>query len=315
MLFIGGDCLDEESVTLAGKISTKTGCRLATDTFVIRHRRGAGLTKVEPIPYFAEMAEEHLRGVESIVFVGTKPPVSFFAYPGKKSYLSPENAELIELATPYQDGKSALSQLSEMLKTDKIDKSLIPDGIIDVPTNGDLNASNLGPLFASLLPEDAVVCDEAATSGFFVTPHAWNSKPLDWLALTGGSIGQGLPLATGAAIAVPERPVICLHGDGGAMYTVQSLWTQAREGLNITNVIFSNKAYAILQVELERVGALETGDRAKSMFSLDNPEINWVSLSKSMGVPANRTTTVEQFSKAFSDGLNSEGPSLIEVII
>ena len=156
---------------------------------------------------------------------------------------------------------------------------------------------------------------EAATSGFFVTPHAWNSKPLDWLALTGGSIGQGLPLATGAAIAVPERPVICLHGDGGAMYTVQSLWTQAREGLNITNVIFSNKAYAILQVELERVGALETGDRAKSMFSLDNPEINWVSLSKSMGVPAIRTTTVEQFSKAFSDGLNSEGPSLIEVII
>ena len=315
MLFIGGDCLDEESVTLAGKIATKTGCRLATDTFVIRHRRGTGLTKVEPIPYFAEMAEEHLRGVESIVFIGTKPPVSFFAYPGKKSYLSPENAELIELATPYQDGKSALYQLSEMLKTDKIDKSLIPDGIIDVPTNGDLNASNLGPLFASLLPEDTVVCDEAATSGFFVTPHAWNSKPLDWLALTGGSIGQGLPLATGAAIAVPERPVICLHGDGGAMYTVQSLWTQAREGLNITNVIFSNKAYAILQVELERVGALETGDRAKSMFSLDNPEINWVSLSKSMGVPANRTTTVEQFSKAFSDGLNSEGPSLIEVII
>ena len=315
MLFIGGDCLDEESVTLAGKIATKTGCRLATDTFVIRHRRGTGLTKVEPIPYFAEMAEEHLRGVESIVFIGTKPPVSFFAYPGKKSYLSPENAELIELATPYQDGKSALYQLSEMLKTDKIDKSLIPDGIIDAPSNGELNASNLGPLFASLLPEDVVVCDEAATSGFFVTPHAWNSKPLDWLALTGGSIGQGLPLATGAAIAVPERPVICLHGDGGAMYTVQSLWTQAREGLNITNVIFSNKAYAILQVELERVGALETGDRAKSMFSLDNPEINWVSLSKSMGVPANRTTTVEQFSKAFSDGLNSEGPSLIEVII
>ena len=315
MLFIGGDCLDEESVTLAGKIATKTGCRLATDTFVIRHRRGTGLTKVEPIPYFAEMAEEHLRGVESIVFIGTKPPVSFFAYPGKKSYLSPENAELIELATPYQDGKSALYQLSEMLKTDKIDKSLIPDGIIDAPSNGELNASNLGPLFASLLPEDAVVCDEAATSGFFVTPHAWNSKPLDWLALTGGSIGQGLPLATGAAIAVPERPVICLHGDGGAMYTVQSLWTQAREGLNITNIIFSNKAYAILQVELERVGALETGDRAKSMFSLDNPEINWVSLSKSMGVPANRTTTVEQFSKAFSDGLNSEGPSLIEVII
>jgi acetolactate synthase-1/2/3 large subunit len=173
----------------------------------------------------------------------------------------------------------------------------------------------LGPLFASLLPEDAVVCDEAATSGFFVTPHAWNAKPLDWLALTGGSIGQGLPLATGAAIGAPDRPVICLHGDGGAMYTIQALWTQAREGLNVTNLIFSNKAYAILQVELERVGALETGDRATSMLSLDNPEIDWVSLSNSLGVPAKRTLSVEEFHKAFSDGISSEGPSLIEIVI
>ena len=134
-------------------------------------------------------------------------------------------------------------------------------------------------------------------------------------ALTGGSIGQGLPLATGAAIASPDRPVICLHGDGGAMYTIQSLWTQARESLNVTNIIFSNRAYAILKVELDRVGALGTGDRASSMFSLDNPEINWVSLAESLGVPAKQTLTVEEFHKAFSDGIKSEGPSLIEIVI
>jgi acetolactate synthase-1/2/3 large subunit len=202
-----------------------------------------------------------------------------------------------------------------MLKGNSIDQHLIPENDVQAPTSGELNPTTLGPLFASLLPEDVVVCDEAATSGFFVTPHAWSAKPLDWLALTGGSIGQGLPLATGAAIGAPDRPVVCLHGDGGAMYTIQSLWTQAREGLNVTNLIFSNKAYAILQVELERVGALETGDRATSMLSLDNPEINWVSLANSLGVPAKRTLTVEEFHKAFSDGMNSEGPSLIEIVI
>ena len=315
MLFLGGEFLDEESVTLAGKIATASGCRLATDTFVKRHRRGAGLTKVEPIPYFSEMAEEFLAGVEAIVFIGTRPPVSFFAYPGKKSFLSPDECKLIELASPFQDGKYALHALSDMLKGNSIDQHLIPNNDAQAPTTGELDPTTLGPLFASLLPEDVVVCDEAATSGFFVTPHAWSAKPLDWLALTGGSIGQGLPLATGAAIGAPGRPVVCLHGDGGAMYTIQSLWTQAREGLNVTNLIFSNKAYAILQVELERVGALETGDSATSMLSLDNPEINWVSLANSLGVPAKRTLTVEEFHKAFSDGISSEGPSLIEIIV
>ena len=315
MLFLGGEFLDEESVTLAGKIATASGCRLATDTFVKRHRRGAGLTKVEPIPYFSEMAEEFLAGVEAIVFIGTRPPVSFFAYPGKKSFLSPDECKLIELVSPFQDGKYALHALSDMLKGNSIDQHLIPNNDAQAPTTGELDPTTLGPLFASLLPEDVVVCDEAATSGFFVTPHAWSAKPLDWLALTGGSIGQGLPLATGAAIGAPGRPVVCLHGDGGAMYTIQSLWTQAREGLNVTNLIFSNKAYAILQVELERVGALETGDRATSMLSLDNPEIDWVSLANSLGVPAKRTLTVEEFHKAFSDGISSEGPSLIEIVI
>ena len=315
MLFLGGEFLDEESVTLAGKIATASGCRLATDTFVKRHRRGAGLTKVEPIPYFSEMAEEFLAGVETIVFIGTRPPVSFFAYPGKKSFLSPDECKLIELASPFQDGKYALHALSDMLKGNSIDQHLIPNNDAQAPTTGELDPTTLGPLFASLLPEDVVVCDEDATSGFFLTPHAWSAKPLDWLALTGGSIGQGLPLATGAAIGAPDRPVVCLHGDGGAMYTIQSLWTQAREGLNVTNLIFSNKAYAILQVELERVGALETGDRATSMLSLDNPEINWVSLANSLGVPAKRTLTVEEFHKAFSDGISSEGPSLIEIIV
>jgi acetolactate synthase-1/2/3 large subunit len=315
MLFIGGDFLDEESVTLAGKIASAANCRLATDTFVKRHRRGRGITKVEPIPYFAEMAEEYLHGVEAIVFIGTKPPVSFFAYPGKKSYLSPDGAQLIELSSPYEDGKYALSSLNELFGNTKVDKHFFPNEEISMPVSGELGPENIGPVFAGLLPEEAIVCDEAATSGFFVTPHAWNAKPLDWLALTGGSIGQGLPLATGAAIGAPDRPVVCLHGDGGAMYTLQALWTQARESLNVTNIIFSNRSYAILKVELDRVGALGTGDRAASMFSLDDPAISWPSLAQSLGVTGYKATTVEEFKKALGNSLVEPGPSLIEVMV
>ena len=229
--------------------------------------------------------------------------------------MSPDGAQLIELSSPYEDGKYALSSLNELFGNTKVDKHLFPNEEISMPVSGELGPENIGPVFAGLLPEEAIVCDEAATSGFFVTPHAWNAKPLDWLALTGGSIGQGLPLATGAAIGAPDRPVVCLHGDGGAMYTLQALWTQARESLNVTNIIFSNRSYAILKVELDRVGALGTGDRAASMFSLDDPAISWPSLAQSLGVTGYKATTVEEFKKALGNSLVEPGPSLIEVMV
>ena len=313
MLFLGGEFLDQESIKFAARIATKTGARLATETFRKRQRRGQGIPIVEPLPYFAEMAEDFLAGIESIVFVGSKPPVSFFAYPDKRSFLSPENSKLIQLATFEEDGKKALETLCEMLNADEISEELLPSTSSKAPLNGELTPAHVGSLIGELLPEESIVSDEAATSGFAVYPNTWNSKPHDWLSLTGGSIGQGLPVATGAAIACPHRPVICLHGDGGAMYTIQSLWTQARENLNVTNIIFSNRAYAILKVELDRVGALQTGDRAQSLFSLENPNIDWISLGKSLGVASFTTLTVEDFRKVFSSAVKEAGPSLIEV--
>ena len=313
MLFLGGEFLDEESLNMAAKIATKTGARLTTETFRKRQRRGQGIPIVEPLPYFAEMAEEFLAGTESIVFVGSKPPVSFFAYPDKKSFLSPENSKLVQLATFEQDGKKALRALCEMLEANKISKELLSSSSAEAPLTGELDPSHVGSLIGELLPEEAIVSDEAATSGFAVYPNTWSSKPHDWLSLTGGSIGQGLPLATGAAIACPDRPVVCLHGDGGAMYTIQSIWTQARENLNVTNIIFSNRSYAILKIELDRVGALQTGDRAQSLFSLENPEINWTSLGKSLGAESFTALTIEDFRKFFSFTVKEPGPSLIEV--
>ena len=313
LLFLGGEFLDEQSLNMAAKITTKTGARLGTETFRKRQRRGQGIPVVEPLPYFSEMAEDFLKGIESIVFVGSKPPVSFFAYPDKKSYLSPENSKLVQLATFEQDGKEALKALCDMLNAKEISEELLPSSNVQAPLNGELNPALVGSLIGELLPEEAIVSDEAATSGFAVYPNTWNSKPHDWLSLTGGSIGQGLPLATGAAIACPDRPVICLHGDGGAMYTIQSLWTQARENLNVTNIIFSNRAYAILKIELERVGALQTGERAQSLFSLENPDIKWISLGKSLGVESFKAQTVEDFRKVFSAAVKEPGPSLIEL--
>ena len=313
LIFLGGDFLDEESLSLAARIASKTGARLGTETFRKRQRRGQGVPVAEPLPYFAEQAEEFLKGIENIVFIGSKPPVSFFAYPGRRSFLSPENSKLVQLATFEQDGKKALDELCGMLGATDIEEEFFPKNLPSAPLSGELDPSHVGSIIGELLPEEAIVSDEAATSGFAVYPNTWNSKPHDWLSLTGGSIGQGLPLATGAAIACPDRPVICLHGDGGAMYTIQSIWTQARENLNVTNIIFSNRAYAILKIELERVGALQTGDRAQSLFSLENPSIDWVSLGKSLGADSYTALTIEEFRKAFSFSIKESGPSLIEV--
>ena len=313
MLFIGGRFLNEDCLKLASHIASATNCRLVTDTFVPKIRRGAGLPIIEQVPYFAEMAELFLADTQSIVFIGSRPPVSFFAYPDKKSFLSPDSAELFELCSNDDDGISALNELKDLSGSIKIDEKLIQSYIGDVPTSGDLDATTLGPLLAGLMPEDSIVSDEATTSSLLVSPFALQAKPHDWLALCGGSIGQGLPLAVGASLAKPDRPVITLHGDGGAMYTLQALWTQARENLNITNIIFSNRSYEILKIELDRVQAIETGDRAASMFSLDNPPINWCKLSESMGVPAYNPKTVKEFTDFFNKSINEPGPSLIEL--
>ena len=290
ILYVGGKFLNEECVTLAAKIATKTGCRLVTDTFVSRIRRGEGLPIIEQVPYFAESAADFLKDSSGIVFIGSRPPVSFFAYPDKKSYLTPPETKIVNLCSAEQDGLYALNSLADEAGANKINKNLLQTPISDVPESGNLDASNLGLLIANLMPHD-------------------------WLCLTGGSIGQGLPLAVGAAIAKPDRPVITLHGDGGAMYTVQALWTQARENLNITNIIFANHSYEILKIELSRVGAVKTGQSADSMFSLDNPKLDWIKLSQSMGVPCYEPKTVEDFIKNFSSCVHEEGPSTILIQI
>ena len=313
-MIIRGLGLRKRGLQAAGRIAAKTGVRIMCDTFAPRLERGAGVVAVERIPYFAEQIVDTFKDVEELILVGAQPPVSFFAYPGKASYCAPENAKIHYLAHPHEDGVAALEALADALGAPKDPIHVAQGAKGDLP-KGKLDQFSAGTIVAHFLPEGAIISDEAATSGLGSMIATAAAPFHDYLSLTGGSIGQGLPLATGAAVARPDRKVVCLHGDGGAMYTLQALWTQAREKLDVVNVIFANRSYAILNIELARVGAGNPGPKALSMLDLHNPELNWVHLAQGMGVEATRVETAEEFADAYSSAIKTKGPRLIEVMI
>ncbi len=306
--------LTEERLALADRIAQATGAQVMCDTFVTRTQRGAGRAEPLRLPYFGEQAAEVLAGVDALVLVGTKAPVTFFAYPGKPSELTPEGCTVHQLVARDGDIDGALQALADAVGA----LSLAPRVVAYEPPgmpSGQLDPVKLGAVLGHLFPENAVFVDESATGGFGAVPATRTTHPHDWLQLTGGSIGYGLPCATGAAVACPDRPVICLQADGGGMYTVQALWTQAREQLDVTNIILNNGKYAILQVEFARVGAHNPGPKAMSMLDLTKPALNWVHLAQGMGMPGTRVTTVDEFARALGDALVTPGPALIEAMI
>lgn len=312
-ILLRGAALRGNGLTAAGRIAAATGARLFCDTFAPRIERGAGRVVVERLPYFAEQLVSALEQFEQIILVGSTPPVAFFAYPDKPSWCSPDGAAISYLAQPHEDGIGALDAVADELRAPVSGFEVAPLALADEPT-GRLDQFTVGAIVARLLPENAIVSDEAATSGLGSAIALATAAPHDWMSLTGGAIGQGLPLAAGAAVACPDRKVVCLHGDGGAMYTVQALWTMAREQLDVTTVIFANRSYGILNVELQRVGA-DAGPQALSMLDIGNPELGWVSLATGMGVEAVRTETVEEFRDAFASAMGQSGPRLIEVVL
>jgi acetolactate synthase-1/2/3 large subunit len=260
------------------------------------------------------MATECLSNLEQMVFIGAKPPVAFFAYPGKPSWLSPESATLFEFHKTSVDAESTLRRLADELAapaSPKVVKQEAPPTFV----KGKLTRQSAGIITAALIPENAIVSDEAGTSGMPFYNHAATSPKHDWLVITGGSIGQGLPLATGAAVACPDRKVIALQADGSGMYTLQALWTMARENLDVTIIIMKNNSYGILNIELGRVGVENPSEKALSLLDLTNPILDWVALSTGMGVPASSATTTDEFSSALKDAISSRGPRLIEAVL
>ncbi len=314
MILIRGAALKERGLRAAGRIAAATDARIACDTFAPRCQRGAGRVEVERIPYFAEQIVEFMRGTEQLILVGASPPVSFFAYPNKPSWCTPEDCKILYLAHPNEDGTTALEALADAVKAPKEPLHVGVSRKPDVP-NGPLNPLTAGQVIAHFLPSGAIISDEGATAGGGVHRFAATIEPHDHLSLAGGAIGQGLPVGTGASVACPDRKVVCLQGDGSAMYTLQALWTQARESLDVTTLIFANRSYAILNIELARVGAGDPGPKAFSMLDLHNPVLDWTKLASGMGVEASRASSVEELAAQFESAMKNRGPRLIEVVM
>lgn len=310
-LVVGASLASGAASTVAGKIAAATGAKLLCPFAFTRMERGAGRPPVERIAYVTEQAIAQLKDFESLVLVGAPPPVSFFGHPSKPSLLTSEQAEVLTLARADEDCLGALTALATLVGAEKHQPSFQKSERPPLP-RGDITITGLAQAVGALLPEDAIVVDESITSGRGMLAATASAPPHDWLVNTGGSIGVGLPLAVGAAIACPQRPVLCLEADGSAMYTPQALWTAARENLNITTVIFANRAYAILKAELASAAA-NPGRRSLDLLEIGRPDIDWVSLAGSVGVPGCRVSTLEEFANALNRGLENDGPGLIEV--
>ena len=313
VLFLGGDALTEPGLLAAARVAAATGARLLCETFPARLPRGAGLPLVKPLAYPPEPALAELAGTRQLVLAGAREPVAFFAYPGLPSTFVPEDCDVHVLAEPGQDATAALCALADAVApgaTPDVSPSRRP-----ALPSGPITPASLADVLGALLPEQAIVVDEALTSGRYLAAATAGCPRHDWLTLTGGAIGQGLPSAAGAALACPDRPVIGVQADGSAMYTLAALWTYAREQLDVTTIVCNNRAYAILDSELERVGAARDGQRARQLLDLSRPDLDFVALATGMGVPASRAHTADELAQQLQQALATPGPHLVDAVL
>ena len=314
VILIDGPLLLEDGLRRAGRVSHATGARLIGNRVNARTQRGAGRVILERLPYLVEPAMEMLKGIRHLILVGSPAPVPFFAWPGKPNWIIPEECRIHVLAAPEEDCLGAMEALAEEVGATEEVSAVSPHARPPLPT-GEITAEKAWRALTALMPEGAIVSDEGLTSSRAADSWTVGAPPHDWLNVTGGSIGQGLPVATGAALACPGRKVFAMESDGAGMYTLQSLWTQAREKLDVVTVIFANRAYQILRNELKQVGIAEAGPKAAAMLDIGNPDLDWVKLAEGMGVPGSRARTAEEFTDQLRDAIRQPGPRLIEVVL
>ncbi|HYF08339.1 MAG TPA: acetolactate synthase large subunit [Acetobacteraceae bacterium] len=313
MLLLGGLALTEAAQVQANRIAAATGCRLLAEGSNARIQRGRGRLMLDRVPYVNELAVKALSGTEHLILVNAKEPIGFFGYPGKPSRFWPEGCSLHTLTRLEQDAETALRALAEELGAPAV---AMPDpGPRPEPARGALSPEGLAQSVAALMPEGSIIVDESVTYGRGFFPKTYAAPAHDWLQNCGGAIGYGPPVAVGAAIGGGgARRVIALQADGSAMYTVQALWTQARERLPVTTVLLSNRKYQILIGEYQNVGA-NPGPTAMNMLDLGNPDIGWVGLANSMGVEAAQARTLEQLNDLTAQSFSRPAPFLIELLI
>jgi acetolactate synthase I/II/III large subunit len=310
-ILLGDRAAQGDALIAAGRIAAATGAKLFVPFSFSRVERGAGLPAVERIAYVVDQAVSQLHEFRQLILVGARQPVAFFASPSTPSVVTPANCNIFTLARSDNNCVAALEALAASLSASRVAFRPVEKGRPGIP-GGDITLSGLAAVVGALLPPHAIVVDESITSGRGMMAAARGAAPHDWLVNTGGSIGIGMPLSVGASIACHDRPVLCLSGDGSLMYTLQSLWTAAREGLNITLVVFANRSYSILKGELSRLGQ-DSGRSALDLLDIDRPDLDFVALAKGMGVPGRRVSTLEEFAAALQSGFDSAAPNLIEV--
>lgn len=314
-VIVNGRALRREGLEIASRIAHKTGCSFFSPCFPARLDRGAGIPYIARLPYFPEMVQERLAPYTTLILIGAfTHPVSFFKYEGIPSDLTPEGCAVIDLAQREHDTVEALRVLEEAVNAGGAHAVLQDYALPDAPT-GAIGRKTFGAAIARALPENAILSDTGSTSSAPIFHATTSVYPHSSLYLTGGGIGQGFPVATGAAIACPDRPVVALQSDGGGLYTLQALWTQAREQLNVTTVLFSNRKYQILQMELERAGIDAPGPVAAALTELSNPDLDWCKLAEGFGVPSRRPVTAEALEADIAMAVNEPGPHLIVVEI
>ena len=313
-LLLGGRALGERGLKAAQRVADATGCQLFCEPFPARIERGWGMPTVERLPYFPESILSALAPYSGILLAGASEPISYFGYDGYPARLVTAEQQLVHLANISDDVTIALEMLAdEVAGAIAIEVNHPPRQSLAHPT-GPLSSETICAAIAIHQPEGAVIVDEGATTSapyFALSRHAPRHSQL---TLTGGAIGQGMPCATGAALACPDRKIISLQADGSGMYTLQSLWTQARERLNVTTLIFANRRYRILEIELARVGHAVPSALSSALCELVNPHLDWVHLANGMGVKARRVESTADLLSALEESFAAVGPELIEVV-
>ncbi|MFK7831011.1 MAG: acetolactate synthase large subunit [Congregibacter sp.] len=313
-LLLGARALREGNLHKLGAMAETFELTLMCSTFPARLQRGAGRVAIERLPYFAEPAADALAVFDQVILLGAPAPVSFFAYPEVEGWLTPEDAALIIFAEASEDVDTAVLDLSMTLDTQSVTPEIQSRQLHEID-DAVLNPESIGKIMSNEMPDNTIVSDEGNTCGLGIYQYTAAAAAHDWLTLTGGAIGQGLPLALGAALACPERKVVALEADGSSLYTIQSLWSMARENADVTVVLLNNKSYAILNIELTRVGAGTPNAKTLSMLDLSNPDMDFACMARGMGVKASQATTSAEFADQFALAMRTHGPCLIEVIL
>jgi acetolactate synthase-1/2/3 large subunit len=309
-LLVGGS-LDAEQLNLAERVCVATSSTFIVETFPTIMERGAGVASPERLIYVAEFAAAQLKDLDALVLIGARDPVSFFAYTHVASVLRPPACELINVGPPGTDTLAALRALVDALAAAPV---AAPAGETPSAPTGELTTRSLADALAATLPEDVIVSDESNTAGVHFFGAARFAARHSWMTLNGGAIGMGLPLALGAAVGARRR-VLALEADGSMMYTLQALWTMARESLDVTVVGLSNRSYAVLNFERQRVGVTREGSASQRMLEIDDPTLDLCALARGLGVPSARATSADELVTALRRSYATPGPMFIEAVL